>query len=111
MSTSSTIERRTHLRAYAYGKACTVAIRGLKHQVDLIDISPGGSRLRFTAGAVPEMEQNEVLTLSCDDPSLSALLDAISAEVRWQSPSEIGVRFLKELPMGTSDIQRLITLE
>lgn len=111
MSTSSTIERRTHLRAYAYGKICTVTTRGLKHRVDLIDISPGGSRLRFTASNVPALDQNEVITLSCDDPSLSGLLNAISAEVRWKSPNEIGVRFLDELPMGTSDIQRLITLE
>jgi hypothetical protein len=108
MSTSAITDRRIHLRAYAYGKICTVNIRGVQHQVDLVDISPGGSRLRFSADTLPDMSENEVLSLSCTDPSLEGLLNALSAEVRWRSAREIGVRFLDELPMTTPDIQRLI---
>ncbi|MBI4958304.1 MAG: PilZ domain-containing protein [Desulfovibrio sp.] len=108
MSTPNGIERRIHLRAYAYGKICSVSIMGINHQVDLIDISPGGSRLRFSAGPVSGLKENDILEMSCLDPSLASLICGVSAEVRWLSQSEIGVRFLKELPMTTSDIQRLI---
>jgi hypothetical protein len=109
MSTPNGIERRIHLRAYAYGKVCSVKINGLQHQVDLIDISPGGSRLRFSSGPVPGLKENEILAMSCSDPSLAGLICDIDAEVRWLSQSEVGVRFLSELPMTTSDIQRLIS--
>jgi len=108
MSTSAALERRVHLRAYAHGKPCTVSIKGSQYHVDLIDISPGGSRLGFPADTIPAMSENEILTLSCADPALAGLLKAIAAEVRWMSAREIGVRFLEELPMTTSDIQRLI---
>jgi len=108
MSTQTGIERRIHLRAYAYGKICSVSIEGSHHQADLIDISPGGSRLRFSAGPVPKLKESDIVALSCTDPSLAGLLSSVASEVRWLSQSEVGVRFLEELPMTTSDIQRLV---
>lgn len=102
------VERRHYFRAYAFGLVCSVGIRQMQYDVNLIDICPGGTRLRFPESGVPDIKQFDVLSLTCSVPSLSGLLDGISAEVRWVTQREIGVRFLEELPMTTPDIQRLI---
>lgn len=108
MSMFSGIERRVYFRAYASGIVCTVSIRQTQYQVDMIDISPAGTRLRFPAKDVPAIKEFDTITLSCGTPSLSGLINGIAAEVRWVSRSEIGVRFQEELPIASSDIQRLI---
>lgn len=108
MSIMPQVERRRFFRAYAYGLSCTVSTEQKEYQVDLIDICPGGSRLRFLEPVAPGIKQFDLLKLTCSAAALSELLNGVSAEVRWVKDSEIGVLFLQDLPTATSDIQRMI---
>lgn len=108
MSIIPQVERRRFFRAYAYGLSCTVTTEQREYPVDLIDICPGGSRLRFLEPVAPGIKQSDILSLACSAASLSGLLNGVSAEVRWVKGCEIGVLFLRDLPAATSDIQRMI---
>ncbi|WP_461209643.1 PilZ domain-containing protein [Desulfocurvus sp. DL9XJH121] len=104
-------DRRRHprivLKAYAGNCTCGYQSNGSKRTARLVDISPGGARLRADADP-PAPPQGQTLTM---DPSFldRTLLDSIpGCTVRWVAEPEFGVAFSPELPLTVTELQRMV---
>lgn len=106
-------ERRKHsrleLKAYGFSHVCRLRTMFGVVNVHLIDISPGGARIRF-------METNAVqLTVAASvelDTLISArdtALDGIHGQIRWMHGEECGLMFERELELAATDLQDLLT--
>jgi hypothetical protein len=76
-------ERRRHERKPVLW-AATVEIRGKRCEGLIVDLSPGGARLRFDA----EAETGDELLLVLDQ------FDTFGAKVIWQYDGEAGIHFV-----------------
>jgi hypothetical protein len=101
---------RITMRAYAFEHHCGVAKGSLQLKVQLIDISPGGARLKLTAplGGVP-LARGDRVTLDTGLKSARGPLDNLASEVRWVGEIDFGVQFAPELDLTAGDLQRLFT--
>ncbi|MDO9633042.1 MAG: PilZ domain-containing protein, partial [Humidesulfovibrio sp.] len=75
--------------------------------LDLVDISSGGARLRVKDSPLPEFVDNR-LSLSIHGIKDNGRLQNLSAQIRWRSGQEVGVQFENTLDMPLSDLQRLV---
>lgn len=103
-------DRRRHprivLKAYARGCPCHFSQAGEQARTaQLVDISPGGARLR--AEAEPPGEKTS-LSLDCGFLKDARLPTPLQGVVRWTNQREFGVAFDPLLPLSTSDLQRMI---
>jgi hypothetical protein len=76
-------ERRRHERKRGLW-AATVDVRGQRFEGTIVDLSPGGARIRFDAAVAKGDELNIVLKQ----------LDALGAKVVWQRAGEAGIQFM-----------------
>ena len=76
-------ERRRHERKPVLW-AATIEIRGKRCEGLIVDLSPGGARIRFDA----EAERGDDLLLVLDQ------FDSFGAKVIWQYDGEAGVHFV-----------------
>ena len=107
---ASYAERRQYprivLKAYARGCSCRFSgADGVPRTAQLVDISPGGARLR--AETTPPDEKTS-LNLDCGFLKDAALPTPLPGMVRWATGREFGVAFDPLLPLSTSDLQRMI---
>ena len=107
---TSFAERRQYprivLKAYAQGCSCRFSVAGgAASTAQLVDISPGGARLR--AEAEPPTEKAD-LALDCGFLKDASLPTPLLGKVRWTNQREFGVAFDPMLPLSTSDLQRMI---
>lgn len=98
---------RVHLRAYGAGKDCDVVLGAERRTMDLVDISPGGARVRLS-GLLPEKAGPEV-SLSVCSVQDDGRLQNLSATIRWLGSQEMGIEFEQELQASRSDLQRLVS--
>ncbi len=114
------MERRTHprieLKAFGFNHQCVVrdipfAVTDPQKwgvEVTLIDISPGGARLRATQslpGDIAEMAPVALDPRFVFTPEFPSLLHGV---VRWLHGNELGLQFVQELHYGASDLQELL---
>lgn len=111
MSTSA-IERRKHsrleLKAYGFKHRCRLHSNGSALDLYLIDISPGGARVKM---AQPGSRAPEMLAAVVFDTLLNASgarLNGLESTVRWHNGEEFGLRFERELELASSDLQALL---
>src|SRR5580700_12158905 len=64
--------------------AATIEVRGLRFEGQIIDLSPGGARIRFDVPLAAGEELDVVLRA----------LNQLGAQVVWRRQGEAGVRFL-----------------
>jgi len=76
-------------------------------QLDLVDISSGGARLRVNGPHLPEFADNR-LSLSIHGIKDNGRLQNMLAQIRWRSGQEVGVQFEDKLDMPLSELQRLV---
>lgn len=97
---------RVQLCAYGVGTVCIVMQGQKRCQLDLVDISSGGARLRVK-DSLPEFVDNR-LSLSIHGIKDNGRLQNLVAQIRWRSDKELGVQFENQLDMPLSDLQRLV---
>jgi len=110
----SLAERRKHPRirllAYGFNHKCALRKLGDAIQMHLIDISPGGARLKLTGPAWNfDPCQGDDVSFNPRIEQASELCADIPAEIRWVTEGEIGILFKKELSLTASDLQRFLT--
>jgi hypothetical protein len=100
---------RIDLRAYACDHRCHIAKPQDTFDALLIDISPGGARLKMPEplGGIP-LARGELVTLDTKLRSARSALDSIQAEVRWVGEIDFGIQFVPELDLTAGDLQRLL---
>ena len=105
-------ERRKHtrlaLKAYGFSHACRLHTNSATLDVHLIDISPGGARLRFSGPASDHLGEVTNVRLDTRLVMKGTALDGLHSEVRWQYGSECGLMFLDELDVAATDLQGLL---
>jgi c-di-GMP-binding flagellar brake protein YcgR len=101
---------RIAMRAYASEHNCGVAKGSLRLKVQLIDISPGGARLKLAdpLGGVP-LARGDRISLDTGLKNAQDALNNLAAEVRWVGEIDFGVHFAPELDLTAGDLQRLLT--
>ncbi len=102
------MERRRHarvfLKAYGLNQSCRVHMGGTDRIAQLIDISPGGSRLLLDdGGPVPPQGMRGVL-LRGENFRLAYLVD-VAYTVAWVNGSEFGASFDVDLDASVSGLQ------
>jgi hypothetical protein len=107
-------ERRKHPRiqllAYGFNHECAIRKLDDSIQANLIDISPGGARLKLTgAGWNFDPARGDAISFNPGIQALPELCADIPAEIRWIREGEIGIFFQKELSLAVSDLQRFLT--
>ena len=96
---------RIQLCAYGVGTVCSVISGNERTQLDLVDLSSGGARLK-ASGSVPKLQDKLVMSVHVDKDE--GLLQNLSGQIRWRSGQEIGVQFDKQLDLPLLKLQRLI---
>jgi len=103
-------ERRRHprliLKAFGFQAACRYTAGAAGADAQLIDISPGGARLRTLGKELPDKGQSIVLDAML--PGAPVAMDRLAAKVCWTNAPEFGVAFTPELDLGVSDLQALL---
>ena len=97
---------RLNLLAYGQNMKCTLELEGLRRQAELIDISAGGARLRWTSS--PEEPRGMSLVFSLSSTSDGGLLQGLSSVIRWTHGLEFGIQFVHELDVPVSTLQRMV---
>jgi len=97
---------RIQLCAYGVGAVCSVTQGQKRCNLDLVDISSGGARLRGKE-ALPEFTA-ESMTLSVHGTKDNGRLQGLTAYVRWRSGQEVGVQFAEKLDLPLTALQRLV---
>jgi hypothetical protein len=93
-------ERRRHERKKLLW-AATVEVRGQRFEGMIVDLSPGGARIRFDAAVTAGDE----LTLMMKE------FDALGAKVAWQREGEAGLQFLLAPEEVAARVQRMMGLD
>lgn len=105
-------ERRRHpriiLKAFGFKTTCRYQCGSSLTEALLIDISPGGARLRALPTAIPP-EKGTPLVLDALLPRASQPLDQLRSKVCWCKGDEFGIAFTPELPLGVGELQTLLT--
>ncbi|UZP66303.1 PilZ domain-containing protein [Desulfovibrio mangrovi] len=110
--TTSHLERRKHsrleLKAYGFSHLCCVHYGGKSLEVHLIDISPGGARIRYlnAAGSRPESLSSVHFDTKLNMNGVQ--LNGLGSSVRWVNGDECGLKFDRELELAASDLQLLL---
>lgn len=97
---------RVQLCAYGVGAVCVVKQGHKRCNLDLVDISSGGARLR-SKESTPELTAGS-LTLSVQGAKDNGRLQGLTAFVRWRAGQEVGVQFAEKLDMPLSSLQSLV---
>lgn len=105
-------DRRKHtrleLKAYGFNHLCRLQHGSSSIEVYLIDISPGGARVRFHSAT---SVRPEVLSTVHFDTGLSMngrTLNGLQSAVRWIAGQECGLMFTQELDVASTDLQVLL---
>ncbi|OGR36458.1 MAG: hypothetical protein A2051_00055 [Desulfovibrionales bacterium GWA2_65_9] len=85
---------------------CIVMHRQERCHLDLVDISPGGARLKMK-DSLPEFPGKR-LKLSVRGVNDNGRLQNLAAQIRWRNGPEIGVQFDTLLDMPLTELQRLV---
>ena len=108
-------DRRKHqritLKAFAMNHSCKVMARGEVIGVELIDISPGGARLKCAEIAEKHCQDMEYYQNVVLDPCFTSGprgLRSIPAIIRWAGGVEFGVQFDPELTTSVTELQKLL---
>ncbi|HEV2551521.1 MAG TPA: PilZ domain-containing protein [Stellaceae bacterium] len=93
-------ERRRHDRRSLLWTA-TIEVRGKRFEGTIVDLSPGGARLRFDAALTQGDELNLILKE----------LDVLGGRVVWQREGEAGIQFMLAPEEITARIERKLGLD
>ena len=93
-------ERRRHDRRSLLWTA-TIEVRGKRFEGTIVDLSPGGARLRFDAALTQGDELNLILKE----------LDVLGGRVVWQRKGEAGIQFMLAPEEITARIERKLGLD
>jgi len=102
---------RIVLKAFAFNHHGEILAKGARLQVSLIDISPGGARLRMLDSKTPPPEVGETFACNIKLEGLGVESGAIPCRTSWREGSEFGVAFLHELATTVSDLQKKLDLK
>ncbi len=109
---ASHVDRRKHsrleLKAYGFRHVCRVQHGGRNLEVHLIDISPGGARIRFLNGADTRPAIQAAVYFDTMLNMNGVKLNGLGSSVRWVSGDECGLMFERELELAASDLQLLL---
>jgi PilZ domain-containing protein len=93
-------ERRRHDRSSLLWTA-TIEVRGKRFEGTIVDLSPGGARLRFDAALTQGDELNLILKE----------LDVLGGRVVWQRQGEAGIQFMLAPDEITARVERKLGLD
>ena len=93
-------ERRRHDRRSLLWTA-TIEVRGKRFEGTIVDLSPGGARLRFDAALTQGDELNLILKE----------LDVLGGRVVWQREGEAGIQFMLAPDEVTARVERKLGLD
>ncbi len=93
-------ERRRHDRRSLLWTA-TIEVRGKRFEGTIVDLSPGGARLRFDAALTQGDELNLILKQ----------LDVLGGRVVWQREGEAGIQFMLAPEEITARVERKLGLD
>ena len=93
-------ERRRHDRRSLLWTA-TIEVRGKRFEGTIVDLSPGGARLRFDAALTQGDELNLILKE----------LDVLGGRVVWQREGEAGIQFMLAPEEVTARVERKLGLD
>jgi len=100
---------RIRFKAYGFNYRDELFFGGQKHDVSLVDISPGGARLGSLAGKTfCSARVNDELSMRFHMDSRAILPESIACVVRWRDGDEIGVQFLSQLDVSVGELQKLL---
>lgn len=102
------MERRRHarifLKAYGLNQSCRLHMDGTDRIAQLIDISPGGTRLRLDDGGPMPAQGTRGVLLRGENFSMACLVD-VGYTVAWINGSEFGASFDVDLDASVSGLQ------
>ncbi len=104
-------DRRRHpritLKAFGLNHVCEVQLDQRVLEARVVDLSPGGARLRMLPG-LPIPAQGQKLVLDARFKGIPPEESRRPGIVRWSTGQECGVAFDSDLPFGVTDLQRLL---
>ena len=104
MAQQQRIEERIPL---ADVKVCLHTTGGKILNCDLLDVSPGGARLKLPPGEV-RRKGGEKVMLQVSSLPLGSLLNNKQALVIWADGQQLGMRLLDPLALPEEDMRRLL---
>ncbi len=88
-------------------KVCMHTDSGKVQDCELLDVSPGGARLRLPPGIV-RRKGGEKITLQVSSLPLGGLLNNKQALVIWTDGQQLGMRLLDPLALPEEEMRRLL---
>ncbi len=103
-------DRRKHPRilllAYGFNHKCVIRLGDGTTPAQLIDISPGGARIRLSEAGPRSALIRGVAVYFNAGIAAACLNEEIPAKIRWVQETELGLAFDQDLPLTASDLQR-----
>jgi hypothetical protein len=98
---------RIQLKAFAYNHRGEISSNGAKLPVSLIDIAPGGARVKLLNGShhVHPPAVGDVFLFNIRIELLDVETGAVPCQAAWVDGDEMGVVFGQDLPCTASDLQ------
>lgn len=104
-------ERRRHpritLKAFGLNHVCEIQLDHRVLEARVVDLSPGGARLRLENTATPP-SKGQKLILDARFKNVPPEEARHAGTVCWVGGDECGVAFDSDLPFGVSDLQTLL---
>lgn len=102
---------RVVLKAYAYNHSGEIIAKGERLRVSLIDITPGGARLRMQDAntRVPEVGETFACNIRLDELGVES--GEIPCKTSWCDGLEFGVAFLKTLKTTVTELQKKLDIQ
>ena len=97
---------RIILKAYAYNHLGEIITQGERLQVALIDITPGGARLKMLGAGTPPPLVGETFACNIMLEDLDVESGEIPCRTIWREGQEFGVAFLQTLKTTITDLQQ-----
>ncbi|GFK93862.1 Methyl-accepting chemotaxis protein McpQ [Fundidesulfovibrio magnetotacticus] len=97
---------RIYVKAYASRLTCRVDLGGRQAMGEVLDVSPGGVRLRLLEEAQPREGGRAALAACSCKGDLG--LDGRAGVVRWCSGRDVGLEFDNPLPYSAGRLQALV---
>lgn len=107
---SSRGDTRIVLKAYAYNHQGEIISKGSRLRVSLIDITPGGARLKMTTPAESPPAVGETFACNIRLADLGVESGEIPCRTVWRDGDEFGVAFVKTLDTTVTELQKKLDI-
>lgn len=97
---------RIILKAYAYNHHGEIITKGERLRVSLIDITPGGARLKMLDASMSPPSSGETFACNIMLEDLGLESGEIPCRTTWREGQEFGVEFIQTLKTTITDLQQ-----